>query len=488
MPTLKKLWPDLDNKILLRFGNQRINKISCNSKNISTGDLFVAVRGAACDGHQFIDEAIKRGASVVVLEDEDSIHSRNSKAVFIKVSDSRLALVKLATNFYRNPAAKLKVIGITGTNGKTIVSYLLEKILSAAGFKAGVIGTISYKIKDRVIPATNTTPGPVELQSYLAEMVVNKLQFCVMEVSSHSLVQGRVEGIDFAGAVFTNLASDHLDYHLNVENYFAAKAKLFDNLGGDAFAAINLDDNFADRLIKLTKAKVVTYALTKKADFTVQDISLTLDNSRFLICAPNGKVGIDAKLVGRHNVSNILAAASLCTKFDIGLDAIKKGVEALEIVPGRLESVDCGQPFKVLVDFAHTEDALKNVLSTIKEITKSHLILVFGCGGDRDKTKREKMGRVADRLSDFSIITSDNPRSEDPQKITSEIVKGFSSGNYKVILDREGAIKEALSLAREGDIVIIAGKGHEAYQIFKDRTVSFDDRQIVRNILGGSPK
>jgi UDP-N-acetylmuramoyl-L-alanyl-D-glutamate--2,6-diaminopimelate ligase len=482
MPTLKKIWPNLEGGLLRKFGSQQVNKVSCNSKNISSGDLFVAVRGASCDGHQFIDEAIKRGARIIVTEQDEY---RPDRAVFIKVPDSRRALNELAAGFYGNPAQKIKVVGITGTNGKTTVAYLLEKILNAAGFEAGIIGTINYKIKDRLIPATNTTPGPLELQSYLAQMVDEKIKFCVMEVSSHSLDQERTGGIDFQGAVFTNLASDHLDYHLTVENYFAAKAKLFENLKNDAFAAINLDDPFGLKLTKLTPAKVISYAIDSQADLTAKNISLDLRGTGFLLAAPEAQIDIQTRLLGRHNVYNILAAAGMGLGLGIDLKTIKKGVESLELVPGRLENVDCGQPFKVLVDFAHTEDALKNVLSTLKGISGSRLLLLFGCGGNRDKTKREKMGRVADGLADFSVITSDNPRNEDPRQIAEEIVKGFHSQKYKVVLDRLEAIKEIVALAKKDDIVVIAGKGHEAYQIFKDRTVPFDDRIEVKKILGG---
>jgi len=315
-------------------------------------------------------------------------------------------------------------------------------------------------------------------------MVDKKNQFCVMEVSSHALEQKRVEGINFCGAIFTNLASDHLDYHFTEENYFAAKAKLFENLNNDAFAVINLDDKFAGRILKLTMTKKVTYALESPADFSAKDIKLNLSGTRFTMLTPKGEIVIETKLIGQHNIYNILAAASLCAQFGIDLAAIKNGIETMDLVPGRLEEIDCGQPFKVLVDFAHTEGALKNVLSTLKKICPSRLLLVFGCGGDRDKTKREKMGRVADSLADFSIITSDNPRSEDPQQIAQQIAQGFASKKYKIILDRLEAIKEVISLAKPADIVIIAGKGHEAYQVFKDRTISFDDRVEVKKILG----
>ncbi|MDP3142563.1 MAG: UDP-N-acetylmuramoyl-L-alanyl-D-glutamate--2,6-diaminopimelate ligase [Candidatus Omnitrophota bacterium] len=485
MPSLKKIWPDLDYKLLRQFGNQQINKISCNSKNISLGDLFVAIKGAISDGHKFIEEAVSRGAKIIVLQEDKDCQLLSNNAIFIKVADSHSALIKLASNFYDHPTQKIKIIGITGTNGKTTVLYLVEKILNAAGFAVGVIGTISYKIGDRVIPATNTTPGPLELQSYFKQMVDKNNQFCVMEVSSHSLEQKRVEGVEFCGAIFTNLASDHLDYHLTVENYFAAKAKLFENLNSNAFAAINLDDKFANQLLKLTRAKTVSYALEGQADFIAENISLDLSGTRFVMSSPKGKIIIQTKLIGKHNVYNILAAASLCSQLGIALETIKKGVEALDLVPGRLENIDCGQPFKVLVDFAHTEDALMNILSTVKLLSKSRLLLVFGCGGDRDKTKRKKMGGVAGRFADLSIITSDNPRSEDPQQIAQEIAKGFDSKNYKIVLDRQEAIKEVISLAKPLDIVIIAGKGHEAYQVFRDRTVSFDDRLEVRKILGG---
>lgn len=482
--SLRELWPQLDKALLLKFGCVNINRISGNSKQVSAGDLFVAVKGPSCDGHDFVEEAIRRGARIIVWQNEKRILS-DGKTIFIRVADSRAALAKLAANFYGNPSRKLKVVGITGTNGKTTVTYLLEKIINAAGFSAGVIGTINYRIKERVIPATNTTPGALELQALFKEMVEEKIGFCVMEVSSHSLDQDRTAGIDFSGAVFTNLASDHLDYHFTQENYFSAKAKLFSNLKGDAFAVINSDDAMAGKLSGLTRAEVVTYALRGKADFIAEDSELHIDGTSFILATPKGKIAIRTRLLGEHNLYNILAASAAGYKLGFDLPVIKKGVEALQLVPGRLEEVDCGQPFKVLVDFAHTEDALRNTLMTMRRISPgSRILLVFGCGGDRDRGKREKMGGVAEELADFSIVTSDNPRKEDPQQIVAEIVKGFTSGKrYKVILDRSQAIKEAVSLAKETDIVLIAGKGHEAYQIFRDKVVPFDDRLEAKKAL-----
>ncbi|MFZ5799870.1 MAG: UDP-N-acetylmuramoyl-L-alanyl-D-glutamate--2,6-diaminopimelate ligase [Candidatus Omnitrophota bacterium] len=484
MVKLSEIWPQLDKTWLSKFGAVDINRVTGNSKQVTEGDLFVALKGPNCDGHDFIEEAVRRGARVVVRQ-EESRFPADGKTIFIPVKDSHTALANLAANFYGNPCRKLKVVGITGTNGKTTVTYLLEKIINAAGFSCGVIGTINYRIKERVIPATNTTPGVLELQGLFGEMVKERIGFCVMEVSSHALDQGRTAGVDFAGGIFTNLASDHLDYHLNRQNYFCAKAKLFQDLKNGAFAVINADDAIAEKLYGLTRADIVTYALRKKADFMVEDIALKSDGTDLTLVTPQGKAVMQTRLLGEYNLYNLLAAAAAGYKLGFDLPVIKKGIAALELVPGRMETVDCGQPFKVIVDFAHTEDALKSTLKTLLRIApSSRIILVFGCGGSRDRGKREKMGAVASQLADFSIVTSDNPRQEDPQQIIAEIVKGFTAVNkYQVIPDRSQAIKEAIALAKEKDIVLIAGKGHEAYQIFRDRVVPFDDRLEARKAL-----
>ncbi len=480
---LKTLLPQLDKNLLNSYGDLDIKGISCNSLTASKGDIFVAIKGTKVDANQFINQAVEKGVSVII-SDSEVLPSAYRKAAFIKVEDARETLAQIATNFYENPSHKIKVIGITGTNGKTTISYLLEHILKHAGFSVGVIGTINYRLKNSLIPATNTTPGPLEIQSLLSKMLKEKIRYCVMEVSSHALDQKRVSGIDFAGAIFTNLTGDHLDYFLNLENYFSAKAKLFKNLEKPAYAIINRDDKYSDRLIKMITANVITYAINNKnSDVRAENLELSMGKSKFKFVSGGKSTLIETSLLGRHNVYNILAAVSLALTQKIELEAIKNAVETFKGVPGRLEEIDTGLNFKVFVDFAHTADALKNVLMSLKELNHARIIVVFGCGGDRDKTKRPVMGEVASKLADFSVITSDNPRSENPQVIASEIVKGVSSNNYRIILDRAEAIKEAIFMAQKDDIILIAGKGHETTQIFKDRRIPFDDRDEARKAL-----
>ena len=385
--------------------------------------------------------------------------------------------------FYGNPSQAVKTIGITGTNGKTTVSYVIEAILKQAAKKSGVLGTINYRVGNKILPSVNTTPGLIDNQQFLFDLAKQNIPYCIMEVSSHALDQGRVDMIDFQTAVFTNLTSDHLDYHKNTKNYFQAKAKLFTKLAPRASAVVNVDDEYGRRLVTMTKGKVLTYGWKQKADIAVKNIRPSLSGSTFLLQTPRGAQEIKTPLIGFHNIYNLLAAAGAAYADGISLEDIKTAIEKFSNVPGRLEKIETKRGYHVFVDYAHTEDGLKNVLSSFKEISPARIILVFGCGGDRDKTKRPKMGRIAGELADFTIVTSDNPRSEDPQAIVDQVVKGFSKSVYKVILDREEAIREALRSANKGDIVLIAGKGHEDYQIFKDKKIHFDDREVVRNIL-----
>ncbi|MDP2939392.1 MAG: UDP-N-acetylmuramoyl-L-alanyl-D-glutamate--2,6-diaminopimelate ligase [Candidatus Omnitrophota bacterium] len=480
---LRLILPQLDKELLDSFGNIEIKGISCNSQSVSNDYIFVAIRGTKLDANRFIYDAINKGARIIISDSIESF-SQSKKAVFIKVKDCRETLSKIAANFYGRPSEKIKVIGITGTNGKTTISYLLENILQKAGFDVGVIGTINYRFKNRLIPAINTTPGPLEIQSLLNSMLKEKLKYAVMEVSSHSLDQKRVLHVNFQSAIFTNLTAEHLDYHPNLENYFQAKAKLFKNLNKTACAIVNLDDKYAKELIKITPADVLTYGIIHKdADVRAEELCLTIDGAKFKLITKDCISEIKTDLVGKHNVYNILAAISLALAEKIDLNIIRQAIEGFKGVPGRLEEVKSGLNFRVFVDFAHTPDALKNVLTSLKEFNPARIILVFGCGGDRDRIKRPLMGKIASCMADFSIITSDNPRSEDPQSIADQIIQGMSSKDYKIILDRKEAIKEALSLARKDDLVLIAGRGHEAYQVFKDITIAFDDRQEVKNIL-----
>lgn len=469
-----------DSSVFPRGQDLEIKGISSDSKIVGKDYLFVAVSGTNFDGHKFVNEAVDKGAIAVVLEKDVTVPDGTAK-IFMK--DSRVAAPKIANEFYGRPAERLRSIGITGTNGKTTVSYLMDSVISVGGHKAGLIGTINYKIGDRLIPATNTTPGPMELYSFMSEMVKNGSDHLVMEVSSHALDQNRVGDIDFSAAIFTNLTGDHLDYHKTMEEYFKAKSRLFRDLGEAAHAVINIDDEWGRRLIKLSKGKVVTYGTKLIADFLSTDINLSLDGTRFTVNYPNGRLVIDSGLIGLHNVYNMTSAAACGISLGFKPDQVKRGLEKLKAVPGRLEPLDCGQPFKVFVDYAHTDDALYNVLSALKPLIKKRIIIVFGCGGDRDRTKRPRMGKVASEMADSVFVTSDNPRSEEPKAIADEIVAGIRGNNYKVVLDRTLAIGEALSAAGDGDCVVIAGKGHEAYQILKNTTIAYDDREVARNIL-----
>ncbi len=466
-------------------GDIEIRGIACDSKAVNKDYLFVAVPGTKTDGHKFVNEAVERGAVAVVIEREIPL---DDGIAGICVKDSRTALARIANEFYGRPAEKLRCIGITGTNGKTTISYLMDSIVSAAGHKAGLIGTINYRIGERIIPATNTTPGPVELYNFMDKMLQNSIDHLVMEVSSHSLDQRRVEGIDFAAAIFTNLTGDHLDYHKTMDEYFDAKAKLFEGLGSGSYGIINTDDEWGRKLLRRSKGRIMTYGTKQGADFLTGGIRLSLSGAAFAINTPKGQIKIDTKLIGLHNVYNILAAVAAGAALDFPLEAVKRGVENVRAVPGRLEAIDCGQPFKVFVDYAHTDDALHNVLSALRPLIPGRMIVVFGCGGDRDKTKRPRMGKVAGSLADLVIVTSDNPRGEDPKTITDEIAAGIETKNYTVVTDRAEAIRRSLSEAHDGDCVLIAGKGHETYQVLKNTTVAFDDREIARKILSACAK
>ena len=461
-----------------------VSRVVAHSSGIQRGDLFVAIRGFSFDGHDFIDAARSNGAVAVVCEKRSR---KNTDIPRIIVQDARMALAKIADNFYGHPSKRLKVIGVTGTNGKTTITYLLEKILETAGFRTGVIGTVNYRFAGRVFDSTNTTPDPLSLERFLSEMVREDTDFAVMEVSSHSLEQRRIAGIEFQEAVFTNITREHLDYHKTMKRYLAAKRKIFRNLSANGTALLNADDPMVRSLSRSIKKKVLTFGLRSKADIAADDIELSVSGSRFRAHTPAGSFKVRTPLAGRHNISNILACIAVSVTEDIDTARMLQGIESMSYVPGRLESVDAGQPFKVFVDYAHTQDALQHVLGMLREVAGSRIITVFGCGGNRDATKRPFMGKVACRLSDRVIITSDNPRREDPARIIDDILKGVrgSWANYQVIEDRTRAIQFALRAASPGDIVLIAGKGHEKYQIIGDTTIPFDDCETVRRCLGG---
>jgi UDP-N-acetylmuramoyl-L-alanyl-D-glutamate--2,6-diaminopimelate ligase len=469
-----------------------VKGISCNSKNIKSGFVFVAIKGVKADGNEFIEEAIKNGAKAVIVESKShkvsaQVYPEGTKlpnnVCFIKVKDMRKSVARLAAKFYGDPSSKIKVIGVTGTNGKTTVTYLIEALLKEEGVKPAVIGTINYRFGNKVIVSINTTPGPIELESLLSDIFKSGVKCAVMEVSSHALDQARTEGINFSSAIFTNLTQDHLDYHKTMKNYFKSKARLFKGLAADSFAVINNDDKYARELKSITCAKIVTYGIDNKSDFTASEIKFDCSGSEFLLSAPKWEKRVKTKLIGKHNIYNILAAVACVEKEGIDKNTITSVVEDFSLVPGRLERVNPAGRFSVFVDYAHTEDALMNVLKSLRNLSKNRIIVVFGCGGERDKTKRPKMGRVVSELSDYCVITNDNPRSEDPAKITRDIKRGITRNNFCVIHDRAEAIRKSLTLADSGDIVLIAGKGHENYQLLKNSAAHFDDRKVARQCL-----
>jgi UDP-N-acetylmuramoyl-L-alanyl-D-glutamate--2,6-diaminopimelate ligase len=467
--------------------DREVAGIAYDSRRVTPGMVFVAIPGLKTDGHDFITGAIDRGATAIICEKNGLISTRVAK---IKVADARAALAFAAAAYYQHPSRKLRVIGVTGTNGKTTVAFMVKQMLEAAGVNSGLIGTVRYEIGERVIPAQRTTPEALEIQQMMAQMLRADCQACVMEVSSHALEQKRVCGVEFDVAIFTNLTRDHLDYHGTMENYFTAKKRLFAAVAQGtkkAGAVINIDDAFGARLADEADIEVqLTYGLGPAAKLRATRIELGHDATRMVIETPQEKIPCRLPLLGRHNVYNALAAAGAGLVLKVGVQPIQTALNSMPPVPGRLESVALGQPFGVFVDYAHTDDALRNVLTTLREITSARLLLAFGCGGNRDPGKRPKMGRVAADLADFTIITSDNPRRESPDKIAAAIEEGFRSlrrDGYRVELDRRRAIEEIIRLAEPGDTVLLAGKGHETYQEFEDTVIPFDDRVYARETL-----
>jgi UDP-N-acetylmuramoyl-L-alanyl-D-glutamate--2,6-diaminopimelate ligase len=461
--------------------------ITYDSRRVTPGMVFVAIPGQKEDGHEFISTAIDRGATAIICEKNGFASQRATK---IKVSDAREALARAAASYYQHPSRRLKVIGITGTNGKTTVAFMVKQILEAAGVNCGLIGTVRYEIGERVIPAQRTTPEALEIQQMMAQMLRADCQACVMEVSSHALEQKRVCGVEFDVGIFTNLTQDHLDYHGTMEDYFAAKSKLFTSLASGtkkAGAVINIDDSFGARLAKEANLEVqLTYGLGEAAKIRATHIQLHKDATELVVETPQDTFPCRLPLIGRHNIYNALAAVGAGLVLKVGVRPIQTALNSMRPVPGRLESIALGQPFGLFVDYAHTDDALRNVLTTLREITTGRLLLAFGCGGNRDAGKRPKMGKVAAELADVVTITSDNPRRESPEKIAAAIADGYRSvrgEGCRVELDRQRAIDEILRLARAGDTVLIAGKGHETYQEFENTVVPFDDRVYARETL-----
>lgn len=499
---LRELIKDLDIKeIKWNVKDINIDDISYNSKLIKKNSMFVCIKGSKLDGHLFAKEASLKGSNVFVVE--DAVGELNSKNTVIKVPDTRKALADLSNRFFEYPSKKLELIGVTGTNGKTTTTYLIESIFAEKGLKIGVIGTIEYRLDNLKFKSVNTTPESLDLVKLLHKMNELKFYGAVIEVSSHSLEMHRVDNLDFDIAIFTNITHEHLDFHKSFENYLAAKIKLFKNLKKDGFAIINLDDENIDKIIKNTDAKLIGYSIDKnrvkeyknKFQFFIcaDEIKLSpsANGTSFIADTPDGKIEINLKLIGKYNVSNALAAAAAGIASNIDLSSVKNGLENVRVVPGRFEKIENASvlgtsvPFSVFIDYAHTPDAISVSLQAARELVKARLITIFGCGGDRDFAKRQIMGEIVSKLSDITIITSDNPRSEDPLKIIEEIERGvLKTKEHIIIPDRESAIKKAIiELAKKGDVVLIAGKGHEDYQILKDKTIHFSDKEEVIKFL-----
>jgi UDP-N-acetylmuramoyl-L-alanyl-D-glutamate--2,6-diaminopimelate ligase len=467
-----------------------VEGIAYDSRRVQRNFLFVALRGEKTDGHQFIDQAVEKGASAIVTEREEN----QARATCVVVENTRPALADLAATFYERPARRLKLAAVTGTNGKTTTTFLIKHICEKAGVRCGLLGTVRYEIGDRVLPAVRTTPEALEVQELLAQMVNAGCKAAAMEVSSHALAQDRIRGLEWDVAVFTNLTQDHLDFHGTMENYFEAKMTLFAGLAEQKgktkpVAVINIDDRYGaqlvDRLDK--KISVITYGVSARADFRASNYHAEFAGTSYQLDAHGKSYLVRVPLIGRFNVANSMAALAAASSMGVGLREAILSLSRSPQVPGRLEAVPAKRQFQVFVDYAHTDDALLNVMKTLRELSPRKLIVVFGCGGDRDRQKRPLMGRVADQNADYSIITSDNPRKEDPDAIIAEVEKGFRSGNYEKISDRAKAIARAIELAQPRDIILIAGKGHEAYQEFADHTVPFDDIQVARQALENHP-
>jgi UDP-N-acetylmuramoyl-L-alanyl-D-glutamate--2,6-diaminopimelate ligase len=458
---------------------ERITGISYSSQKIEPGFLFAALKGEEQDGFNFIPDALKKGAEAVLSEKKRPGGFTNA---WIQSNDARLALALISTKFFNHPSQEMGVIGITGTKGKTTVTYLLEKILEAGGYSPGVIGSISYRGPGFDMPAVRTTPEAPDTNALMQKMLEQGATHCVMEVSSHSIEMKRINGIDFDVTAFTNLSGEHMDYHRSLENYYNAKKKLF-LTANKSKPVVNTDSIWGQKLISELPKKALSFGLDNRADIHPGKNRFSSNGITASIESPLGKIEIVSPLLGKPNLYNILTAVSSALALDIPVKDIEKGIAALKYVPGRFEKVPNELGLHLFVDYAHTDDALRNLLETIKEITSQRIFLVFGAGGDRDKSKRPRMGETAGKTADWTIITSDNPRSEDPMDIILSIEKGISKtgkNKYEILPDRREAIEKAVSMANKGDYVLIAGKGHEKTQTIKDRVIPFDDVEVAK--------
>lgn len=484
---ITELMQGIDFKLLKGSLETGIRGIAYDSRKVAAGDVFVCIPGLVTDGHNFAKQAIANGAAAIIAEREIEVPEG---VALLVITDCRTGLPILSSNFFRRPSASIKVVGVTGTNGKTTTTHLIQAILKEAGKRAGILGTLYARLDDFEMDLGRTTPESLDIEEFAGMVRDRDGQYLIMEVSSHALDLGRVDQIEFAAAVFTNLTQDHLDYHKSMDEYKKSKLKLFHKVANQEgkFAVINADDPAAPDFIQASGSACYTYAIHHSADIRATNLQSSLKGTRFTVTGPKQSFEINMKLIGLFSVYNALAAISYALFAGIDAAVIKSALEQLEGVAGRFEQVDCGQNFTVVVDYAHTPDGLENILKTGKEIVENRLITVFGCGGDRDRTKRPQMGRIAAQYSNFCIVTSDNPRSEEPEAIIDDILPGMhevEGAHFAKIVDRRDAIEHALRLARKGDLVIIAGKGHETYQLVKDQVLHFDDREVAREILKG---
>lgn len=477
LTSLDELLPSL---APLGSGNVFPNGCTCDSRRVTPGSLFVAIKGNRHDGHDHVADAIARGCVAVVTERPVPEFT----VPVIQVPNTRDAFGRLCQALAGNPTRQLKLVGVTGTNGKTTTSCLIAGVLSRAGHKVGVLGTLGYFDGDDADDAPWTTPPADQLATWLARMVRNECSHAVMEVSSHALDQRRVAGVRFDAACVTNVTHDHLDYHRTPAEYRAAKARLLHQLPPEGFAVINADDPTSAAFLKEIDGPVLTVGIRSSAEITATLVERLASEQTFLLSAGSETVPVRTRMIGEHHVYNCLVAAAVGLTYGVDLVTVARGLEAAGHVPGRLERIECGQPFGVFIDYAHTPDALRKMLTTLRDVTTGRLICLFGCGGDRDRQKRPMMGRVAEQLADSIVLTSDNPRTEEPEAIVADILQGVERpGDFHVVLDRDAAIRQALAMAKPGDCVLIAGKGHENYQIIGHRRVPLDDAEIARHWL-----
>jgi UDP-N-acetylmuramoyl-L-alanyl-D-glutamate--2,6-diaminopimelate ligase len=461
-----------------------ITGVAYDSRKVEPGNLFFCITGLKVDGHAYAKAALDRGAIAIVVER----YLPEVDLPQIVVDNSRKSMAHIASAYYGHPTRKIKLIGITGTNGKTTTAFMVEKIMRFAGYKTGLLGTIECRIGDEVLPVDRTTPESADLQYLFARMAESGVKAAVMEVSSHAIDLMRVEACEFDVVVYTNLSQDHLDYHGTMEEYFSVKKRIFDDTADCGVShIINIDDEFGRRLEVHGGVNQIRYSVKEKVELNAAEIELRSDGSKFVLETREKAVPVTLKLPGVYNVSNALAAAGAASALGVDLETVRNGLEELDRVPGRFERVDCGQDYDIIVDYAHTPDSLEKILKAAKELTSGRLIAVFGCGGDRDRGKRSLMGRVAVELSDYVVVTSDNPRSEDPHRIIDDIlegIKGVNGASFKVVADRRKAIERAILEAEKGDFIVIAGKGHETGQEIAGRKTPFDDVLMVKEFLG----